>query len=102
MLKPCGLDLTAHVALYFEVNDLVEYLVRSSRLSSGEARRVVEEVMNFFDELPEEFIRRRHLALQSHGLSNSEIFVRLADELRRLRFRAPEYSERQIRRMIYG
>lgn len=85
-----------------ELNDLADYLVRSSRLTHGEARRLIGEVMHFLDELPEEFVRRRHLALQSQGLSNSEIFAQLTAELRARRFRAPAFSERQIRRIIYG
>jgi hypothetical protein len=85
-----------------ELNDLAEFLVRSSRLSKGEALRLIDEVLSFLDEMPEDFARRRHRSLQAQGLSNSEIFVRLAGELRSRRFRAPEYTERQIRRMIYG
>jgi hypothetical protein len=85
-----------------ELNELVEYLSRSSRLSQSEAQRLIDEVFNFLNELPEDFVRRRHWALQTQGLSNSEIFVQLASELRTRRFRAPEYTERQIRRMIYG
>jgi hypothetical protein len=85
-----------------ELNDLTEYLVRSSRLSASEARRLIDEVLHFLDELPEDFVRRRHWLLQSQGMSNSEIFVQLANELRARRFRAPDYSERQIRRIIYG
>jgi hypothetical protein len=63
---------------------------------------LVDQVLSFLDERPEEFVSRRHRALQGEGLSNSEIFARLAAELERWRFRAPAYSERQIRRMIYG
>jgi hypothetical protein len=85
-----------------EFQDLVSYLVRSTRLSRAEATRLVAEVLAFLDERPEEFVCRRHRALQAEGLSNSEIFVRLAAELERWRFRAPAYSERQLRRMIYG
>jgi len=85
-----------------DLNDLAEYLVRSSRLNANEARRLIDEVLNFLDELPEDFVRRRHLWLQTQGLSNSEIFTRLSNELRQRRFRAPEFTERQIRRMIYG
>jgi hypothetical protein len=85
-----------------ELQELVTYLVRTSRLTPAEARRVVGEVMAFLDETPDAFIRRRHLALQSEGLSNTAIFTRLVEELARWRFRAPEYSERQIRRIIYG
>jgi hypothetical protein len=85
-----------------EFEDLVAYLVRTSRLSRPEATRLVDEVLAFLNERPEEFVCRRHRAMQSEGRSNSEIFARLAAELERWRFRAPAYSERQIRRMIYG
>ena len=85
-----------------ELNDLVEYLAKSSRLSASEAQRLIGEVLHFLDELPEDFVRRRHWLLQSQGMSNSEIFAQLANELRARRFRAPEYTERQIRRIIYG
>ena len=85
-----------------EFEELVLYLVRTTRLSHAEATRLVDEVLSFLDEQPEEFVSRRHRALQGEGLSNSEIFIRLAAELQRWRFRAPQYSERQLRRMIYG
>jgi hypothetical protein len=85
-----------------EFEDLVIYLVRTTRLSRAEAARLVDDVLTFLDEQPEEFVCRRHRALQGEGLSNSDIFVRLAAELDRWRFRAPAYSERQLRRMIYG
>ena len=85
-----------------EFEDLVSYLVRTTRLSHTEAIRLVDEVLAFLDERPEEFVSRRNRALQREGLSNSEIFLRLAAELERWRFRAPAYSERQLRRLIYG
>jgi hypothetical protein len=85
-----------------ELQELVAYLVRTSRLSPQEATRVVGEVLAFLDETPEAFVRRRHLALQAEGLSNSAIFARIGAELAQWRFRAPQYSERQIRRIIYG
>jgi hypothetical protein len=47
-------------------------------------------------------VRRRHLAMQGEGLSNPEIFARLQAELAQWRFRTPELTERQIRRIIYG
>lgn len=85
-----------------EMAELVEYLARSSRLSLQEATRLVNEVLAFMSEMPEEFVRRRHLALQAQGLSNRDIYLQIAQELAARRFRAPEYSERQIRRIIYG
>jgi hypothetical protein len=59
-------------------------------------------VLGYLQETPEEYVCRRHRALQARGLANSEIYSRLADELASGRFRAPKYTLRQIRRMIYG
>lgn len=85
-----------------ELEELVNHLVRTSRLAPAEAAKLVDEVLSFLAEQPEEFARRRHRALQQEGLANAEIFARLAAELARWRFRAPAYTERQIRRLIYG
>jgi hypothetical protein len=85
-----------------ELEELVAYLVRTTRLARPEVTRLVDEVLAFLDELPEEFVCRRHRNLQAKGLSNSEIFARLGVELVKRRFRAPAYTERQVRRMIYG
>jgi hypothetical protein len=85
-----------------ELEDLIAYLVRTSRLSAPEATRVVAEVLSFLADTPEAFIRRRHVALQTQGLANDAIFRQLATELERLRFRAPPLTARQIRRIIYG
>jgi len=85
-----------------ELEELIGYLARSSRLSPLEARRLVHEVLRFLSETPEDFARRRHRTLRAEGLPNPAIYVRLAAELAAWRFRAAPYSERQIRRMIYG
>lgn len=85
-----------------DLEDLVAYLVRTSRLDRPQAARLVDEVLAALDETPEDFIRRRHRSLQSEGLSNESIFARIGSELARRRFRAPEYSARQLRRIIYG
>jgi len=85
-----------------DLRELIDYLARTSRLTSAEAERLVNEVLTFLGETPEAFIRRRHHALQSEGLANDEIFARLAQELAQRRFSAPAYTTRQIRRIIYG
>lgn len=85
-----------------EFQELIGYLTRTSRLSPAEAQRVVAEILSFLQETPEEFVRRRHRALQAEGLSNPTIYMRLEAELSAWRFRAPKYSARQIRRLIYG
>lgn len=85
-----------------ETSELIDYLARTTRLSAAEAARVVDDVLAFLNETPEHFVRRRHLALQSLGFSNSAIFSQITVDLARWRFRAEPFSERQIRRMIYG
>src|SRR3954452_19746368 len=85
-----------------ELDELVDYLSRTSRLDRSEARRLVDDVLAFLAEQPEQFVRRRHLALQRQGLANTAIFARLKGELAHRRFPAPPYSERQLRRIIYG
>ena len=85
-----------------ELEELIAYLVRTSRLSAAGGDAPGSEVLSFLAETPEAFIRRRHLALQSQGLANDAIFTQLAAELERLRFRAPPLTARQIRRIIYG
>ena len=85
-----------------DLDELVEYLARTTRLERGQAERLVDEVLSFLAEEPEQFVRRRHLELQRQGLSNALIFARLERELSRRRFAAPAYSRRQLRRIVYG
>jgi hypothetical protein len=85
-----------------DLEELVAYLVRTSRLDRAQASRLVDEVLAALDETPEDFIRRRHRALQGEGLSNEAIFARIGAELAQRRFRAPAYTARQLRRIIYG
>jgi hypothetical protein len=45
---------------------------------------------------------KRHQDLKSRNRKNDDIWPQIADELRNRRFRTPEASERQLRRMVYG
>jgi polyhydroxyalkanoate synthesis regulator phasin len=85
-----------------DLEEILDYLVRTSRLTRAEAVRVVDDVLTALNQTAEEFIRRRHHALQSQGYSNEEIFPRLRVELGQWRFRADELSVRQLRRIVYG
>ncbi len=85
-----------------DFQDLIDHLVRSSRLEPAEAARVVDEVLAFLSEHPAEFVTRRHAELQRDGLANPAIFERLARELAGRRFASPPMSLRQIRRLVYG
>lgn len=91
-----------HSELQDQLRELTDYLSRTTRLEPDEAARVVQEVIGHLQETPDAYVRRRHRALQGEGLTNAAIYERLAVELSVWRFRAPELSPRQIRRMIYG
>ena len=82
--------------------ELLDHLAGTRGLPRSEARRIVEEVVSFYGETAEAFVTRRHRELQAEGLRNHAIYARVAAELEGRRFRAPELSERQIRRIVYG
>ena len=84
------------------LHELVEHVERTTRLSRGEAERVVQEVLAYFSESAEQFVTRRHAELQAEDHKNPAIFGQIAAELRNRRFAAPALTERQIRRLIYG
>jgi hypothetical protein len=94
-----GHDLDVHTGPY---DDLVAHLVRSTPLNPGEAARVVAEVVGYFAEPVQDFVKRRHRELKHRGLRNEQIFEAIAGELATRRVRAPELSARQLRRMVYG
>ena len=81
---------------------LVARIVASTGLSAGEAARVVEDVVAYHAESVEDYVRRRHAHLKTYGAKNSEIFARIAEELAGRVVAAPELSERQLRRIVYG
>lgn len=82
--------------------ELIDHLVRTTGLPPAECARVVADVLAFFDETVEGFVRRRHAELRAAGLANDAIFRRVAEELRVRRVAAPDLSLRQLRRIVYG
>jgi hypothetical protein len=85
-----------------DLDELVAYVARSAGLDPAQARRIVDDVLSYLVESPEDFVRRRHSALLRLGRRNPEIYPLIAQELAQRRFPAPPYSLRQIRRIIYG
>ncbi|WP_340561370.1 hypothetical protein [Streptomyces sp. GSL17-111] len=83
-------------------DDLVDHLTRTTALPRGEAARVVLDVLAYFDETAEDYVRRRHRELQSSGLRNPAIFERIQAELPYRAVAPPELSLRQLRRIVYG
>ena len=85
-----------------DLDELTDYVARSSGLEPAQARRIVDDVLSYLSESPEDFVRRRHAAMLRLGRRNPEIYPLIAEELAQRRFPAPRWSLRQIRRVIYG
>ncbi|UMG94295.1 hypothetical protein [Nocardioides sp. TF02-7] len=81
---------------------LLHHVVASTGLGVAEAARVVEDVLAFHHESVEAYVRRRHAELKARGARNAEIFGVLSRELSGRLVAAPELSERQLRRIVYG
>jgi hypothetical protein len=81
---------------------LVDHVVATTGLAPGEAARLVEDVVAFHAEPVEAYVRRRHAELKRYGARNPEIFERVAEELAHRVVAAPQLSERQLRRIVYG
>ena len=85
-----------------DLDDLAGYVARSSGLDPSQARRIVDDVLSYLSESPQQFTQRRHAALLRLGYRGDALYGRIAGELAQRRFPAPPYSLRQIRRIIYG
>jgi len=91
-----------YLRIYRVHDELVDHLTRSTPLSRGEALRVIQDVLAYFDETTVEYVRRRHRELQAQGLVNAEIFERIEADLKYRAVAPPELTLRQLRRIVYG
>lgn len=83
-------------------SDLAAHVAATTGLTPAEAARVIGDVVAYFATPVEDFVRRRHSELKMRGARNPEIFAQIAAELEHRVVAAPQLSERQLRRMIYG
>jgi hypothetical protein len=82
--------------------DLIDRVAASSGLTPAEAARVVEDVLAWYREPVDDYVRRRHAYHKLYGRRNPEIFALIADELADRLVAAPSLTERQLRRIVYG
>lgn len=82
--------------------ELARYLTASTGLPQPTTARVIADVNAYYDETVEEYVRRRHTELRRKSRKNDEIWPEIAAEIANRRFSAPELSDRQLRRMVYG
>ncbi len=85
-----------------DIRDLIEHLTRQTSLPASTAENIVAEILAYYRETPEAFVRRRHLELRQQGHSNSSIYAAIKREMDLRLFATEPHSERQIRRIIYG
>jgi hypothetical protein len=90
------------LVLVWRDRDLVSHVAATTGLSEAEASRVVEDVVAFLSESLEDYVRRRHTELKTYGAKNHQIFELVATELAERVVAAPELTERQLRRIVYG
>lgn len=82
--------------------DLVARVAASTGLRPSEAARVIDDVVAYYAEPTEDYVRRRHDELQTYGLKNAAIFEQISTELSGRVVAAPVLSLRQLRRIVYG
>ncbi len=83
-------------------DEIVERIAVSTGLTPAEAARVVGDVIAWYREPTETYVRRRHRSLQTHGVRNDAAFARIGAELAERVVAPPELSARQLRRIVYG
>ncbi|GAB2977979.1 hypothetical protein LWP59_38905 [Amycolatopsis acidiphila] len=81
---------------------LVRHIAGSTGLPVPVAERVIADVIAYYRETTEEFVRRRHGELQRRGRKNAEIWQIVTTELAERPVGAGELTERQLRRIVYG
>jgi hypothetical protein len=82
--------------------ELVTRIAVTTGLRQSEAARVIDDVVSYYAEPTDEFVRRRHEELQTYGLRNAAIFEQISTELEGRVVAAPALSLRQLRRIVYG
>lgn len=82
--------------------ELVRHLCQTLDMPPHRTHNLLNEVLSYYRETAEQYILRRHRELQHAGYSNSQIFQQLPAELNQRRFAVAPFSQRQIRRIIYG
>jgi hypothetical protein len=83
-------------------SDLIRHVTASTGLPPATAARVVADVVAYFGETVEAFVRRRHHELRLRQLRNDQIWPAIAAEMPARRFGPPALSHRQLRRIVYG
>ena len=61
-------------------SELVDHVTRSTGLSEAVAIRLVDDILAWYREDVESYVRRRHADLQLHGVRNAQAYEQIAAE----------------------
>lgn len=85
------------------MEEQLDHLAVTLGLPQDRLARLLEEVRTLYGMTLPDFVKSRHAEYrQRMGLRNEDIYRRILEDIREWRFKAPEVSIRQIRRMIHG
>jgi hypothetical protein len=77
-------------------------VVDTTGLPAPTAARVIADVVAYFGETTQQFVRRRHAELRRRHLHNDDIWRAIGAELLARPVLAERLSARQLRRIVYG
>ncbi|MBT0770780.1 hypothetical protein KIH74_17690 [Kineosporia sp. J2-2] len=83
-------------------DEIVLRIAESLGIGQSEAQRVVSDVVDYYREPLDVWIRRRHRECKRERMRNPQIYELLQQEAAERVVAAPILSERQIRRIISG
>jgi len=83
-------------------DDIVRRVADSLGVTDSEARRVVGDVVDYYREPLDMYVKRRHEECQRKGMPNAQTYALIAAETAERIVSAPVLTERQVRRIIYG
>lgn len=89
-------------AIMATASPLVNRIALTTGLPTSQAARIVADVIAYYHETTEEFVRRRHAELRKRQHTNPQIWPLITNELMQRPVTAPSLSERQLRRIVYG
>jgi hypothetical protein len=82
--------------------ELVRHVASSTGLPMPVAERVVADVVAYYSETTEQYVRRRHRELKNRDHRNEEIWTVIGGELAARTVAPGPVSHRQLRRIVYG
>ncbi|MBN2545800.1 MAG: hypothetical protein JXB50_08390 [Spirochaetes bacterium] len=85
-----------------QINSFKEKISLFLDLDKVNIDKFYDELLNVFSETEKDYISRRHKELKKIGYKNKEIYPLIINEVSNCLFKGNIFTERQIKRIIYG